>query len=205
MSAATSMIVSSALAAGTSSRCSGSTSRTVLPLSFSAARSAIDSLITPASDGIVLDVRGHDEPHHLGCGQYSVRPAGRVGDNDPRKAMLGQHAGGIQAHRSRCVTTGKSSAISSACISARYDGRSINVIARVLTTSYRAAAKFALPQGENRRARLPSRVGQLTADPTSRRTRREIYSHMPLPTNNNELSPGGLFTKIGQCPPHCDC
>jgi hypothetical protein len=49
--AATSMMVSSAFAAGTSNRRPGITSRTVLPSNFSAARCATDSSSTPASDG----------------------------------------------------------------------------------------------------------------------------------------------------------
>ncbi|COX66424.1 Uncharacterised protein [Mycobacterium tuberculosis] len=45
------MMVSSALAGGTSTRWSGNTSRTFLPLNLSAHRSAVDSLSTPASKG----------------------------------------------------------------------------------------------------------------------------------------------------------
>ena len=97
--AATSMIVSSALAAGSVSWCCGSSSRTVLPPNISAARSATDSASTPASSGIVLHVTGHDEAHYLRGRQHRIQLPVRSHYDDPGQAVFGKHPGGFQGRR----------------------------------------------------------------------------------------------------------
>ena len=92
MSAATSMMVSSAWADGTLRRCSGNTSRTVLVAQFVGGAVGHRLIEHTGQRGIVLDVLRHDESHHLGGGQHRVRFARRVGYHDSRQPMLGQHA-----------------------------------------------------------------------------------------------------------------
>ena len=96
MSAATSMIVSSALAAGTSMQVLGQ------HVAHRLAAQLLGRMVGPrlvdhtGQRRIVLDVGRHDEPHHLRCGQHGVRLPGRVGDDDPRQTVLGEHACRIQ-------------------------------------------------------------------------------------------------------------
>ena len=143
MSAATSMMVSSALADGMSSEVLGQ--HVAHRLAAQLVRGLVGHrlVITPASDGIVLDVLRHDEPHHLRGGQDRVRLARRVGYDDPGQPVLGEHARRVQ----RIGVDGyhgKFLGDFSACMSAPYDcGRaSYRVVVAQRDHAYRLNVKL---------------------------------------------------------------
>ena len=67
-----------------------------MPPNFSAARSAMDSLSTPASDGSSCTYRGTMNRTTWEAGSTANGFPGVVGDDDPGQAVLGEQAGGVE-------------------------------------------------------------------------------------------------------------
>src|SRR5271169_1904941 len=115
LTTATSMMVSSACADGTLTKCSGSTSRTFLPPNLSAVRSAMDSLSTPASEGSSCTYRGTMNRTTWEAGSTANGfPELSVTTIPGRRCSASRRAAASASESA--VTTGKSSASSAARI-----------------------------------------------------------------------------------------